>query len=124
MIFVTFPNPTKCCVIVNDSFIKADAEQLFIPLGIPVICHHCYLGRFLSKPAGQNAFVQDQWIFNVQSLSKMAEKQPQAAFSALTKSLQCEWQFLQRVIPDCGSLFAALDDALTSVFCQLFLVLR
>ena len=48
----------------------------------------------------------------------MAEKQPQAAFSALMKSLQCEWQFLQRVIPDCGSLLIPLDVVLTSVFLQ------
>ena len=71
-----------------------------------MVCNHHYLGGFLGEPAGRDAFVQDkvnQWIVNVQSLSKMAEKQPQAAFSALTKSLQCEWQFLQRVIPDYGS---------------------
>ena len=90
--FGYFPNPVKCRVVVNNSF-KADAEQVFAPLGIPVVCNHHYLGRFLGEPAGRDAFVQDkvnQWIVNVQSLSKMAEKQPQAAFSALTKSLQCE----------------------------------
>ena len=49
-------------------------------------------------------------------LSKIAEKQPQAAFAALVKSLQCEWQFLQRDIPNCANNFAPLDDVLTSTF--------
>ena len=63
-----------------------------------------------------------QWVVDVQSLTKMTVKQPQTAFSALTRSLHCEWQFLQCVIPDCGSLFAPLDEVLTSVFFQLSLV--
>ena len=46
-----------------------------------------------------------QWVADVQSLTKITVKQPQAAFSALTKSLQCEWKFLQRVIPECDGLF-------------------
>ena len=46
----------------------------------------------------------------------MADKEPQVAFSALMKSLQCKWQCLSHVIPDCGSLFAPLDEVLTSVF--------
>ena len=49
-------------------------------------------------------------------LSKIAEKQPQAAFAALVKSLQCEWHFLQLVIPNFANHFAPLDDVLTSTF--------
>jgi len=53
---------------------------------------------------------------DVLKLSKIAEKQPQAVFAALTKSLQCEWQFLQRVVPGCCDLFTPLDVVLTSTF--------
>ena len=91
--------------------VKAETVQIFAPLGIPVVCSYCYLGGFLGKSAGRDAFVQDkehQWVADVWSLTKMAVKQPQATFSSLTKSLQCEWQFLQHVIPDCGGLFAPL----------------
>ena len=105
-------------MVVNDSF-KATAEELFSSLGVPVVCNHCCLGGFLGEPDGQTAYVQDkvhQWIAAVQSLSKIADKQPQAAFTALMKSLQCEWQFLQHVVPDCGNLFASLDDVLASTF--------
>ena len=46
----------------------------------------------------------------------MADKQPQAAFSAMKKLLKCEWQFLQHVTPDCGGLFVPFDEVLTSLF--------
>ena len=62
-----------------------------------------------------------QCIAYVQSLTRMAVKQ---AFSALMKSLQCERQLLHCVIPDCGGIFVPLDEVLTSMFYQLFLVLR
>ena len=42
--------------------------------------------------------------------------QPQAAFAALTKSLQCEWRYLQRVVPDCGALFVPLHQVLFDNF--------
>ena len=78
-----------------------------------------YLGGFIGDITGQAIFVQDKvchWIADVKCLSKIAEKQPQAAFAALVKSLQCEWQFLQHVIPNCANHFAPLDDVLTSTF--------
>ena len=46
----------------------------------------------------------------------MAVPQPQAAYVALTKSLQCEWVYLQRVVPDCRSLFAPLENIISSLF--------
>ena len=111
-------NPAKCCLVIHDSY-KSNAEQLFSSLGISVVCNHRYLGGFIGELTGQASFVRDKvhrWIADVQCLSKIAEKQPQAAFAALTKSLQCEWQFLQRVIPNCGSYFIPLDDVLASTF--------
>ena len=111
-------NPAKCCLVIHDSY-KSNAEQLFSPLGVSVVCNHRYLGGFIGELTGQASFVRDKvhrWIADVQCLSKIAEKQPQAAFAALTKSLQCEWQFLQRVIPNCGSYFILLGDVLASTF--------
>ena len=42
-------------------------------------------------------------------LSKVAEKEPQAALVGLTRSLQCEWNFVQRVVKDTSQLFASLE---------------
>ena len=82
-------------------------QSKFLLLWAFLLCNHCYLGGLLGESAGRDAFVQDkvhQWVADVQSLIKMAVKQPQAAFSALMKLLQCEWQFLQHVVLDRGGL--------------------
>ena len=42
----------------------------------------------------------------------MAEKEPQAALVGLTRSLQCEWSFVQRVVKDTSQLFAPLEKIL------------
>ena len=52
-------------------------------------------------------------------LSKWAEKEPQAALVGLTRSLQCEWNFVewkQRVVKDTSQLFAPLEKMLEENF--------
>ena len=46
----------------------------------------------------------------------MAEKEPQAALVGLTRSLQCEWNFVQRVVKDTSQLFAPLEKMLEENF--------
>jgi len=46
----------------------------------------------------------------VEKLTKASESQPQAAQMALTKSLQFEWAYLQRVVPNCADAFEPLRD--------------
>ena len=41
---------------------------------------------------------------------------PQAAFASMTKSLQCEWGFIQRVVPDCSDEFMVLQDTIKKCF--------
>ena len=111
-------NAAKCCLVVHDCY-KCDVEQLFSSLRVSVVCNHHYLGGFTGDTVGQATFIQDKvchWIVDVKCLSKIAEKQPQAAFAALVKSLQWEWQFLQCVMPNYGNYFTHLDDVLTSTF--------
>jgi len=49
-------------------------------------------------------------------MTKASESQPQAAQMALTKSLQFEWAYLQRVVPNCGDAFAPLRDTIKQKF--------
>ena len=58
----------------------------------------------------------DVWVDCVDKLSKAAIKAPQAAFASLTKSLQCEWDFLQRVVPDCADAFTPLNEKIKKQF--------
>jgi len=116
--FGYFPNPCKSSIVV-DSASKCAAEHLFGPLGVKVVCDHKFLGGFLGGAPARDAFVLNkvhQWISDFQHLSHMAAPQPQAAYAALSKSLQHEWIFLQRVIPECSTLFVDLEKTLLSSF--------
>ena len=58
----------------------------------------------------------DRWIETVKSLAKIAEVEPHAAFTAYTRSLQCQWTFLARVMPDISDLFEPLERIIRTVF--------
>ena len=45
-----------------------------------------------------------------------AELYPQAAFASLSKSLQIQWSYMQRVVPNCESCFEILQNALNDIF--------
>uniref|UniRef100_A0A1X7T975 Uncharacterized protein n=1 Tax=Amphimedon queenslandica TaxID=400682 RepID=A0A1X7T975_AMPQE len=66
-------------------------------------------GRFVSMKA-------KQWESYVRMLTLVAGDHPQEAYIALTKSLQNEWLYLQKVTPNCGHLFQSVEDSLSSVF--------
>ena len=47
---------------------------------------------------------------HVLKVAKAAVHYLQAAYAALSKSMQFEWSFLQRVIPNCSASFLCLRD--------------
>ena len=49
-------------------------------------------------------------------MSQGAVKAPLEAFASLTKSLQCEWDFLQRIVPDCADAFKPLHEKIKKQF--------
>ena len=66
-----------------------------------------------------HAFVLEKvktWTSGVGVLTEAAELYPQAAFGALSKSLQFQWSYLQRVVPNCESSFENLSNALNDIF--------
>jgi len=52
----------------------------------------------------------------VKNLSNVALSEPQAAFIALSKSLQNKWLFIQRVIANSDIVFSPLKDEIQNVF--------
>ena len=112
------PNPKKSSLVVDVS-LRSTAEQLFGPLGVKIVCDQRFLGGFLGGAVARDSFILEKvhhWVSDIKNLSRVALSQPQAAYSALTKSLQREWIYLQRVIPDCCSLFVELEKTLLSHF--------
>ena len=56
------------------------------------------------------------WVDCVQRLSDVAKVQPQTAHAAVSRSLQFEWSFLQRVTLNCAAAFVPLQDAIHHQF--------
>ena len=56
------------------------------------------------------------WVKSLKILSEVARKQPQAAYVAVSKSLQNEWNYMQRIFPDCKDLFSPLKQSLLEDF--------
>jgi hypothetical protein len=86
---------------------------------------HRYVGGFLGTNAALQQWLAPQlqeWVRGVESLVKVARPHPQTAYAgltllgSLTLSLQQEWQYLQRVIPNCGEAFEPVEEAIRMVF--------
>ena len=48
------------------------------------------------------------WVESVTNLTRATHKYPPAVYSCFTKSLQCEWIYLQRVYPGCDEMYEDL----------------
>ena len=57
-----------------------------------------------------------RWVGHLDVLAEAASTQPQLAYAALSRSLQHEWTFLLRVVPQCGQLFQEIELSLFSRF--------
>ena len=116
--FGYFPEPSKSFLVVDEKFIS-EAENVFGGSGVNVVCSRRLLGGVIGNEAGRNAYVEElvkQWKSDLECLSMIAGTEPQAAFSAFTKSLQFQWSFLQRVVPDCPSQFVELEAIIAQKF--------
>ena len=95
------------------------AKNCFKDLGITVSSGHRFLGGVIGTREYCRNFMKQKveyWTECVTKESKAAVRAPQAAFSTMTKSLQCEWEFVQRVVPDCAETFIPLQHAISDQF--------
>lgn len=77
-----------------------------------------YLGGCIGEKEVVHDFVKDKvgkWVDSINNLTKAAHKYPQAVYSCFTKSLQCEWNYLQRVVPGCDDLYEELKTTINQV---------
>ena len=78
-----------------------------------------YLGKYIGTTETLQQWLQPkvaEWAEGVQELAHVARRFPQTAYAGLAKSLQSEWQFLQRVCPGIGETFAPVEHAIASSY--------
>jgi hypothetical protein len=113
-----FPEPSKS-ILISDPEKQADARHHLTGFAFKYVDGSRYVGSFIGTDEARDAWLQPQiedWIFGIKQLAKVAQRFPQTAYCGLAKSLQMEWQYLQRVLPDAGPSFAPLEDALADFF--------
>ena len=113
-----YPEPSKSYLVVHPNFAEK-THQLFNRFGIRIVEGRRYLGGFIGSDEGKIRFTFkkiQEWLDCLGELSKVAEKESQAALVGLTRSLQSEWIFVQRVVKDTSQLFAPLEKMLKEFF--------
>ena len=113
-----FPEPTKSILIVRAHNCTI-AKSSFKDLQFKVQTGSRYLGGYIGSRVDRELWVQEKvsfWTSAVTDLAFVALSHPQTAFAGLQKSLQHEWQFIQRVIDDIGDCFFDIEEAIADIF--------
>ena len=103
---------SKMILVVAPQFVDR-AKERFKEFGVQVLTGHRLLGGFIGSESEKSSWVLkkiDAWTQYIQKISKVAKYDPQSAFIAVSKSLQNEWSFIQRVINVDDNLFGSLKD--------------
>jgi hypothetical protein len=113
-----FPEPAKSIVVCQES--KMDQARRTLERFQFQYCDgHRYVGGFIGSAAARARWLAPKildWVYGVNQLAKVASRYPQTAYAGLAKSLQSEWQYLQRVLPDSGDAFAPVEEAIANAF--------
>ena len=110
--------PSKSYLIVHPPDMS-QAQEIFGDSGVQIVSGHRFLGGYVGDPVGSMEFVQSKvetWVHCIECLAQAADSHPQAAHAALSHSLQFEWFYLSRVVPDCTSAFDPLRAAIRERF--------
>jgi hypothetical protein len=113
-----FPEPAKSIFVCKPED-RPGAEELLEAFSSKFTSVSGYVGGFLGSDAALLEWLEpqiQQWVQGVESLVKVAKRYPQTAYAGVTKSLQQEWQYLQRVVPNCGTAFEPVKEAIQTVF--------
>uniref|UniRef100_A0A8D8WJ63 Reverse transcriptase domain-containing protein n=1 Tax=Cacopsylla melanoneura TaxID=428564 RepID=A0A8D8WJ63_9HEMI len=114
--FGYYPEPNKSYLVVKPEY-QEEAETVFEGLNVNVVTGTRFLGGVIGNEDQRKDYVKEKvtmWISCVNQLSIAAEKSPQAAFSVMTKSLQSEWSFIQRVVENCQEEYIPLREIIQS----------
>ncbi len=114
-----FPNAAKTWLVVKEG-LMAEAHSAFADTGVRISCEgRPCLGAAIGTSAYVDRFVSskiEEWVAEVERLSKIALSHPQASYAALTHGLVGRWTYVLRTIP---TIAALLDPLETAVRCKL-----
>ena len=113
-----YPEPTKSIFVCRQAD-RRKAKELLEDFEFIHRDGVRYIGGFIGTEEARNEWLAPQieaWEAGVKTLARVAKRFPQTAYAGLTKSLQTEWTYLQRVVPDIANSFAPIEEAITTNF--------
>ena len=116
--FGYFAEPTKSVIVVKEPLLET-ARNLFSDLEVDVVTASRFLGGCVGNEEEIHQYVRskvDLWTKHVERLAQAARAYPQSCYAAFTRSLSCEWAFLQRVVGDCDEEYVPLRDVVKTIF--------
>ena len=105
---------SKMVLVVAPQFLD-QAKEIFKEFGLKILTGHRLLGGFIGSEDEKVSWVMkknDAWTECIKKISRAAKYDPQSAFIAVSKSLQNEWNFIQRVVDVDENLFGSLKEAI------------
>ena len=113
--FGYLPEPEKyfaICPLVAEEL----ARPIFAAADFPVrFCRgHRYVGGFVGSRAMQDWWVEPMmasWVCGIEALSRVARKYLQSAYYGLLQSLQAEWTYFSRFVPDVSQHLFPIEEA-------------
>jgi hypothetical protein len=119
--FEYYLEPSKSILVVPQHNLESN-QAAFLDFGFRVTTGNLYLGGFIGKDdALLCAWLYEKtqaWEEAVADLASVTPNFSQAAYSGLQKSLQQEWQFVQRVTKGIGPKFKNIELTLSRTFLQ------
>jgi len=113
-----FPEPSKSILICNPA-VRATVQAELVEFSFQYKDGYRHVGGLIGTPEAKTKWLQpqiQQWIKGIKCLANVAPRFLQTAYAGLAKSLQLEWQYLQRVVPDVGAALVPLEDMITTTF--------
>ena len=113
-----FPESSKSILVVASHNFE-QAKVVFADLNFQVVTGSRYLGSFIGETMERDSWIAnkvDDWVHSIKKLADAARAYPQSAYSALQRSVQQEWQYLQRTTPNIESCFDQLEKAIQEEF--------
>ena len=118
-----FPEPSKSIFVVHPKDVEKTQQQLNDALKEnerpKIRTDHRFLGGNLGNAHANYKYIQgkvDECVTLINQLAKIAHNHPQEAYTAITKSVQCQWQYVQRTVQGCGPWFAPIENAINDIF--------
>jgi hypothetical protein len=115
--FGYFPEPSKSILIVRNHNLEK-ARTAFADLKFQITTGSRYLGGFVGEEEALRSWIKEKttlWTPAIHEIASASKNFPQSAYAGLQKSLQQEWQFVQRVVKDSGGSFE-VEEALSKAF--------